>query len=85
MPRVSQDLLWEELTALSDLAQWSPAAGQRRKLYLRLSRLHHPDKPSGSADRFELLSYLYRRANARLEPGSEPDFVDDYVAGHNGN
>jgi len=76
---------WEELTALTDSAQWPQAAAQRRKLYLRLSRVHHPDKPSGSADRFELLSYLYRRANAKLDPGSEPDFVDDYTAGHNGN
>ena len=72
---------WEELTALTDAARWPAAAAQRRKLYLRLSLLHHPDRAAGSADRFELLSYLYRRANARHDPASEPDFVDDYQAG----
>lgn len=77
--------IWEELTTLTDTSLWPESASQRRKLYLRLSRLHHPDKASGSADRFELLSYLYQRANFKHDPSSEPDFVDDYQAGHNGN
>jgi hypothetical protein len=77
--------IWEELTTLTDTTLWPESASQRRKLYLRLSRLHHPDKASGSADRFELLSYLYQRANFKYDPSSEPDFVDDYKAGHTGN
>lgn len=77
--------IWEELTTLMDTTLWPESASQRRKLYLRLSRLHHPDKASGSADRFELLSYLYQRANFKHDPSSEPDFVDDYKAGHTGN
>lgn len=72
--------IWEELTALMDTSSWPSDAVQRRKLYLRLSRLHHPDRSSGSADRFELLSYLYRRANFKHDPSSEPDFEDDYQA-----
>ena len=72
--------IWEELTELMDTQSWPNEANARRKLYLRLSRLHHPDRSSGSADRFELLAYLYRRANFWYDPSSEPDFVDDYQA-----
>jgi hypothetical protein len=72
--------IWEELMGLLDHTAWPAEAPARRKLYLRLSRLHHPDKSSGSADRFELLAYLYRRANFRYDPTSEPDFKDDYAA-----
>jgi len=28
---------------------------------------------------------LYQRANFKYDPSSEPDFVDDYKAGHTGN
>jgi hypothetical protein len=81
-PRFSS--IWEELTALMDVGAWPAEAPARRKLYLRLSRIHHPDRSSGSADRFELLAYLYKRANFRYDPSSEPDFVDDYQAPHAG-
>ncbi len=66
--------------ALLEPTNWPAEANARRKLYLRLSRLHHPDRPSGSGDRFELLAYLYARANFRYDPSSEPGFVDDYQA-----
>jgi hypothetical protein len=53
----------------SDLFQaWPENARDRRKLYLKLSLVHHPDKPTGSVDRFEALSFAYRRANHRYDP-----------------
>jgi hypothetical protein len=32
--------------------------------------VHHPDKPTGSKERFEALNYAYRRANHRYDPES---------------
>jgi hypothetical protein len=64
------------LPELVELSQRAPQGVQR------LSRLHHPDPETGSGPRFELLSYLYQRANhwwAKDEPGSaDDDWVDDY-------
>lgn len=66
---------WQEIMRLSDHANWPNDAKDRRKLYFRLTRIHHPDKPTGSADRFDLVAYYYRRANYKYDPASEPDFV----------
>jgi hypothetical protein len=84
--------LWQQLAALAPPTQggaatpssvngvssgWPADPGARRKLYLRLSRSHHPDKASGSADRFEWLTALYRGAGGqpagveRGEPAGE--------------
>ena len=44
---------------------WPRAKKARRKLYFRLSREHHPDKATGSQERFEAISYAYRLANRK--------------------
>lgn len=52
------------LESLLDPASWPAKEHARRKLYFRLSKLHHPDVPGGSAKRFEILSQAYEAANA---------------------
>ncbi len=54
---------------LSSLRQsWPEPARDRRKLYGKLSLVHHPDKPTGSVERFEMLSYAYQKANHAFDP-----------------
>lgn len=47
---------------------WPRSKKARRKLYFRLSREHHPDKPHGSQERFEAVSYAYKLASRRYAP-----------------
>lgn len=68
---------WEELNGLASPSSWSEDAVARKKTYQRLARLHHPDKSTGSQERFTLLAFLYKRANAHYDPGSEPNFVNE--------
>lgn len=74
-------LPWESLTQLLDEHEWPAKGKARTKLYRRLSRSHHPDKSGGDEDRFQLLSYAYRRACHRLEPSACPTFQDDWAQG----
>ena len=59
---------WEEISLILDATSWHADPKQRRKLYHRLSQVHHPDKETGSDDRFEALSYAYKRANHYWNP-----------------
>lgn len=70
--------LWAELSEMLEHTKWPRAERARRKLFYKLSRRHHPDKPGGAADRFELLSYAFRRAGHRWHPEGSA-FVDDYA------
>lgn len=67
---------WAELALLLDPRAWPDTAALRKKTYLRLSRVHHPDKSTGAQERFEVLAFLFRRANHHWDAASEPDFVE---------
>ncbi len=67
---------WAELALLLDPRAWPDTAALRKKTYLRLSRAHHPDKSTGAQERFEVLAFLFRRANHHWDAASEPDFVE---------
>jgi len=69
---------WEELTDMLEHTRWPRNARTRRKLFYRMSKSHHPDKPGGSQDRFELLGYAWRRAGHRWSPEGST-FVDDFA------
>lgn len=63
---------WEELGRLHAPAHWPEDAEERRALYKRLAKLHHPDK-GGSHDRFALLHEAYSAAEyfkAQLRQGA---------------
>jgi hypothetical protein len=68
---------WEELAALAEPSAWAEDAAARKKAYARHARVHHPDRPTGSQERFQLLAFLYRRANHHYDPASEPDFRNE--------
>ena len=68
---------WEELDALSQPGAWAEEANARKKAYGRHARVHHPDRSTGSQERFQLLAFLYKRANHHYDPSSEPDFVNE--------
>jgi len=61
---------WKELNRLEDRFQWPEENNARRKMFLRLSKTHHPDKGSGSADRFASLQYFKDKADHVYHPGS---------------
>lgn len=67
---------WAELAQLLDPRSWPDTPALRKKAYLRLSRAHHPDKSAGAQERFEVLAFLFRRANHFWDAASEPDFVE---------
>merc|ERR1719408_706718 len=58
---------WQDLHSLLDVEQWPNNPSLRRKLYYRLSKVHHPDKPGGSHDRFECLRRAYSLANLHYD------------------
>jgi hypothetical protein len=64
--------MWEELHELLEPAKWPDEERARRKLYFRLSRMHHPDKPTGSEHRFEMLTYVHDKANHAHDPVKFP-------------
>ena len=68
---------WEELGGLLQPSAWSQDSSARRKAYQRLARLHHPDRSTGSPERFQLLAFLYRKANFHYDPASEPGFQNE--------
>jgi hypothetical protein len=70
--------LWQSVLDTLDQHNWPANARARRKAFYKLSRIHHPDKPGGSSDRFELLNYAYNRANHLFDP-EHSTFVDDYA------
>ena len=50
-------------------------------MYFELSRTHHPDKQSGSAERFECLTHGYRQANYYHDAALRSQMtLDDYLA-----
>lgn len=53
---------WDTLAQLQRPSAWAKAQRERRKLYMRLARLHHPDGLSGDADRFDVLQAAYQEA-----------------------
>ena len=57
--RPSVSALWSELGELVDLRGWPSEVRDRRKLWKRLSKRHHPDKEGGSEERFSWLRFLY--------------------------
>ena len=61
---------WSEVSKLDDWHQWPEDRNARKKLFLRLSKVHHPDKPTGSADRFASLKWYRDRADHVYHPGS---------------
>ena len=68
---------WAELELLlsPDAGVWPNEDLARRKAYTRFAKLHHPDKPTGSQDRFEALRFAYAAANHLAAPDrfSAPD------------
>lgn len=53
--------LWAELSSLSEVKNWPGSTKERRLLYKRLAKIHHPDKlGTGSVERFEWLRHQYR-------------------------
>ena len=63
VPRQEIATLWEEVHTMLEPSAWPKRARDRRKLYFRLSKIHHPDKEEGSQERFQTLNYAYRKAN----------------------
>ena len=68
---------WEELGGLLAPSAWGEDGSARRKAYQRLARVHHPDRSTGSQERFQLLAFLFRRANHFYDPASEPGFQNE--------
>ena len=61
---------WKELNRMEDRFQWPEDNNNRRKVFMRLSKTHHPDKATGSADRFASLMYFKDKADNIYHPGS---------------
>ena len=61
---------WKELNRLEDRFQWPEENNARRKMFLRLSKTHHPDKSGGTADRFASLKHFKDKADHVYHPGS---------------
>ena len=57
-------VLWAELSKLGHANSWPRSEKDRRALYKRLAKVHHPDKGSGSVERFEWLRFQYRSLSA---------------------
>ena len=68
---------WEELNGMLQPSTWGEDGSARRKVYQRLARIHHPDRSTGSQERFQLLAFLYKRANFHFDPASEPGFQNE--------
>lgn len=66
---------------LLDVGNWPEDSKQRRKLYHKLSRVHHPDKRSGSNDRFAAVSKAYKVANYKMDPEVRAEYknFDEYL------
>lgn len=66
---------------LLDVRKWPEESKKRRKLYYKLSRVHHPDKPTGSNDRFGALSKAYKIANYKMDPEVRAEYksFDEYL------
>ena len=79
-PRPEVEAAWHEIGGLlSDPAgAWPADAAARRKLYLRLAKRHHPDKPLGDMDRFAALRWALAAANHAHAPQlfPAPDLAD---------
>ena len=59
--------LWHELGELADVRGWPTDARDRRKVWKRMSKRHHPDKATGSEERFEWLRYLYEATEKKKD------------------
>eukprot|EP01029_Cantina_marsupialis_P011413 TRINITY_DN2544_c1_g2_i2.p1 TRINITY_DN2544_c1_g2~~TRINITY_DN2544_c1_g2_i2.p1 ORF type:complete len:513 (+),score=129.86 TRINITY_DN2544_c1_g2_i2:208-1539(+) len=58
---------WQDLEAISNPDAWPNTFRGAKKLYHRLSRVHHPDKATGSRDRFEYLRQSYEKVKKRFQ------------------
>jgi len=67
---------WQDLHSLLNTGNWPAERALRRKLYYRLSKVHHPDKPDGSHERFKCLHRAYQLANHHHEPQEGVDLDD---------
>ena len=67
---------WKELDGLLDPKAWPNDIMARKKIYTRMARYNHPDRIGGSQERFELLAFLYRRANNHYAPDTETPFEE---------
>ena len=65
--RKNVPILWAELSALSHLDGWPTTERDRRALYKRLAKIHHPDKGTGSVERFEWLRYQFRSLSTEAD------------------
>jgi len=73
---------WADISdLLLDVRKWPEESKQRRKLYYKLSRVHHPDKRTGSNDRFGALSKAYKIANYKMDPEVRAEYknFDEYL------
>ena len=75
--------LWKEISPLLVSSQaWPQELTERKRRYRNLSRIHHPDKPKGSKERFAAIAEAYKRANYDLNPEVQVEYkgIDDYLA-----
>jgi len=71
---------WAQLDRLLNWRNWPPNGRERRRMYFKLAKLHHPDKPGGSIERFECLRYGYKEA-ARMYAAADDDDGDGGASG----
>jgi hypothetical protein len=67
---------WDDLQAFLNRDNWPADPKMRRRLYFKLSKAHHPDKPGGSSERFECLQHAYRLAQYHYSGGDEESLDD---------
>eukprot|EP00948_MAST-09A_sp_MAST-9A-sp1_P002657 g2657.t1 len=59
--------LWAQLSSFEKASDWPEVSSARRKLFLKLSMHHHPDKSTGGEQRFEYLLDMRKRADAHYK------------------
>jgi len=69
---------WDDLQAFLNRDNWPADPKMRRRLYFRLSKAHHPDKPGGSSERFECLMHAYKLASYHYS-GGDDESLDDIL------
>lgn len=74
-------LIWESLNDLMDVNRWPVAPREQRKMYFNMSLLYHPDKVTGSNERFEHLNYVYKKAKYYTDPELQASVhFDQYIS-----
>jgi hypothetical protein len=67
---------WADLEAFLNKDNWPADPKMRRRIYFKLSKAHHPDKPGGSSERFGCLQHAYKLASYHFSGGDEEDLDD---------